>query len=152
MVVNRMAKFFYRMQNILNIKYKLETQAKTVYAAANEVLRQEELKLDLLYDDVEIYKNKIIELSNNILDVQELKWCNEAIEIKKIHIEQQKIEVKKAQRNLELARIKLNEVMVERKTHEKLKERAFEDFRLELEDSEKKEIDELVSFKFNKSK
>ena len=152
MVVKWMAKFFYRMQNILNIKYKLETQAKTVYATANEVLRQEELKLDLLYDDVEIYKNKIIELSNNILDVQELKWCNEAIEIKKIHIEQQKIEVKKAQRNLELARIKLNEVMVERKTHEKLKERAFEDFRLELEDSEKKEIDELVSFKFNKSK
>ena len=80
-----------------------------------------------------------------------MKWCNEAIEIKKLQIEQQKNEVKKAQRNLELARIKLNEVMVDRKTHEKLKEKAFEEFKKELEDTEKKEVDELVSFKFNKS-
>lgn len=146
-----MAKFFYRMQNILDIKYKLETQAKTAYAAASEALRQEELKLKLLYDDINTYEERIRELSSHILDIQELKWCNEAIEIKKIQIENQKNEVKKAQRNLELARIKLNEVMIDRKTHEKLKERAFEDFKKELEESEKKEIDELVSFKFNKS-
>ena len=41
--------------------------------------------------------------------------------------------------------------MVDRKTHEKLKEKAFEEFKKELEDTEKKEVDELVSFKFNKS-
>ncbi len=138
-----MAKFVYRMQNILDIKYKLETQAKTVYAAASEALRQEELKLKLLYDDINTYEDRIRELSSSVLDVQELKWCNEAIEIKKLQIEQQKNEVKKAQRNLELARIKLNEVMVDRKT--------FEEFKKELEDTEKKEVDELVSFKFNKS-
>lgn len=146
-----MAKFVYRMQNILDIKYKLETQAKTVYAAASEALRREELKLKLLFDDIHTYEDRIRELSSSVLDVQELKWCNEAIEIKKLQIEQQKNEVKKAQRNLELARIKLNEVMVDRKTHEKLKEKAFEEFKKELEDTEKKEVDELVSFKFNKS-
>lgn len=146
-----MAKFAYRMQNILDIKYKLETQAKTLYAAASETLRQEELKLKLLYDDINTYEDRIRELNNSVLDVQELKWCNEAIEIKKLQVEKQKNEVKKAQRNLELARIKLNEVMVDRKTHEKLKEKAFEEFKKELEDTEKKEVDELVSFKFNKS-
>lgn len=150
MAVMQVAKFFYRMQNILDIKYKLETQAKTAYAAASEVLRQEELKLQHLYDDINTYEERIRELNNHVLDIQELKRCNEAIEIKKIQIEKQKNEVIKAQRNLELARIKLSEMMIDRKTHEKLKERAFEDFKKELEESEKKEVDELVSFKFNK--
>ena len=70
-----MAKFKYRMQNILDVKTKLETQAKNEYAVAN--------------------------------------------------------------------------VMIERKTHEKLKEKAFEDFQKELKATEAKEIDELVSFTYN---
>ena len=37
-----MAKFFYKMQNILDIKEKLETQAKNEYAVANSVLAEEE--------------------------------------------------------------------------------------------------------------
>ena len=38
--------------------------------------------------------------------------------------------------------------MVERKTYEKLKEKAFEEFKIEVNAQEKKEIDELVSYKF----
>ena len=41
--------------------------------------------------------------------------------------------------------------MIERKTYEILKEKAFEQFKRELEEVEQKEIDELVSFKFNSS-
>ena len=40
-----MAKFNYRMQGILNIKYKLEEQAKNEFAAANAALAEEEKKL-----------------------------------------------------------------------------------------------------------
>ena len=82
-----------------------------------------------------------------ILNIQELKRCNEAIEIKKLQAKDQEKAVKKAEREVELARIRLNEVMIERKTHEKLKEKAFEEFKVELEETEKKEIDELVSFR-----
>lgn len=145
-----MAKFVYRMQNILDIKNKLETQAKTAYAAASQVLRQEEEKLAGLYQDIQDYQERIRGCKEQTLNIQELKWCHEAIEIKKLQIEQQKVVVSKAERNLELARIRLNEVMVERKTHEKLKEKAFEEFKKELEDAEKKEIDELVSYTYNK--
>ena len=41
-----MAKFTYRMQNILNIKYKLETQAKTAFSIAAAKLDLEEEKLE----------------------------------------------------------------------------------------------------------
>ena len=144
-----MAKFVYRMQNILDIKHKLETQAKTAYAVASNELRQEEEKLAGLYQDLESYQQRLRECKGQTLDIQELRWCHEAIEIKKLQIEQQKHAVQKAERKLELARIHLNEVMVERKTHEKLKEKAFEAFKKELEDAEKKEIDELVSYTYN---
>ena len=39
--------------------------------------------------------------------------------------------------------------MKDRKTHEKLREKAFENFLMELSDQEKKEIDELVSYKYS---
>lgn len=37
----------------------------------------------------------------------------------------------------------------ERKIYEKLREKAFEEFKQELNAQEKKEIDELVSFNYN---
>lgn len=49
---------------------------------------------------------------------------------------------------MDKTRKKLSDVMVDRKTHEKLREKAFGEFLSELDDSEKKEIDELVSFRF----
>ena len=39
--------------------------------------------------------------------------------------------------------------MLERKTHERLKEKSFESYILEYEAEQRKEIDELVSFKYN---
>lgn len=146
-----MAKFVYKMQNILEIKYKLETQAKTAYAEANNRLNDELFKLQSIYDDINKYEDEIRELNSGTLDVRRLRWCHEAIEIKKIEAEKQKRAVDKARKGVELARIKLNEVMVDRKTHEKLREKAFEDFKAEIAEEEKKEVDELVSFSFNKS-
>lgn len=145
-----MAKFNYKLQNILTIKYKLEDQAKSQYAQANEKLRQEELKLQAIYDDIMKYQNSVREMGTDKLRLMELKQCSQAIEFKKEQARLQLIQIRKAEQELEIARIKLNEVMTDRKTHEKLKEKAFEEFVAELEASEKKEIDELVSFKFNK--
>ena len=53
------------------------------------------------------------------------------------------------EKTLEMARIELNRVMVERKTHEKLRERAFEEFKQEIAQAESKEIDELVSYNYH---
>ena len=40
-----MAKFRYRMQNILDIKEKMENQAKTAYGMANQKIAAEKHKL-----------------------------------------------------------------------------------------------------------
>ena len=76
---------------------------------------------------------------------------NEALEYKKNEEKIQIQHVKMAEKNVDIARGILNKVMVERKTQEVLREKAFEEFVKELNESEKKEVDELVSFTYNNS-
>ena len=65
-------------------------------------------------------------------------------------VRRQMLNVHKAEKELEEARDKLNAVMQERKVQEKLREKAFEEFKKELAAAETKEIDELVSYTYNK--
>ena len=62
----------------------------------------------------------------------------------------QMIQVHVAEKNVELARNRLNQVMMERKTYEKLREKAFEEFKQEIAYEENREIDQLVSYNFHK--
>ena len=143
-----MAKFVYRMQNILDIKNKLEVQARNSYAAARMKLSQEEEKLDRMFEQKEAYEeNYRQQLSGNI-NILQINICKNAIELCKNQIKKQLVEVKVASLNLEAAQKRLGEVMKERKIQEKLREKAYEEFLQELNDPEKKEIDELVSFRF----
>lgn len=148
-----MARFRYKMQNILDIKYKLEDQAKTAFSTAAAKLMEEEEKMQQLRNRKASYEEEARVLAMNRLNIPKIKQCKAAIEAIKEAIRNQAVAVHIAQRNLESARVHLNEVMTDRKTHEKLKEKAFEVFKQELEEEETKSIDELVSYKFkNKTK
>ena len=143
-----MAKFVYKMAGILDIKLKMEDQARTAFAQAMANLNTEEEKLDELVFRKQDYENKGRMLRSKKLDVFELKENERAIENLKGQIEDQKERVKEAEELVEQARKKLNEAIQERKIHEKLKENAFEEFKKEVNAAESKEIDELVSYRF----
>ncbi len=144
-----MAKFIYKMESILNIKYKMEEQAKTAYGNARLRLTLEEEKLESYRQQMFQYQNEIREVMVSSLKLIEIKRLENAVETMKFFIKQQQLVVKRAEQQLEAARIRLRAAMMERKTHEKLKEKAFENFKLEYEAEERKEVDELVSFKYN---
>ena len=144
-----MAKFIYKMQNILDIKNKLETQEKTAFAIEMQKLRTEEERLERIRKEIIYYENLIREQEGKAIDILEWKRCNDALEYKKNEEKVQIQHVKMAEKNVDIARGRLNKVMVERKTQEVLKEKAFEEFVKELNESEKKEVDELVSFTYN---
>lgn len=147
-----MAKFVYSMQSILNIKYKLENQEKIAYANAQARLRKEEERLNQFRNRRSHYENKMRENLGKTLDVSTLYECNCGIELMKEAIKDQKKEVKKAQAGVDKAQERLNEAMKERKTQEKLRENAFEEFVQELNAKESKEIDELVSYNYATAK
>lgn len=144
-----MTKFVYRMQNILDLKLKLEEQAKIAFSLANAALKEEERKLEEIHEEIHQYKEKLKEAGTGSLDILEMKRCSDAIEIKKQHAKEQQNRIKIAERNVELARMKLNSVMVERKTQEILREKAFEEYKREMNEEEKKVTDELTSYLYN---
>ncbi len=146
-----MAKFFYRMQNILNIKYKLEEQAKQEYREVQNRLNSANDVLNDLISRKNYYIEEYKNLTRNVLNVLEIEQCKNAILIMEDNINVQKENIKKIEKELEQSRQKLNKIMQDRKVHEKLKENQFEEFLKEINNQEMKEIDELVSYKYNDS-
>lgn len=147
-----MAKFIYRMQGILNVKEKMEDQAKNDFSIANAELLEEENKLEMLWLRLEGYENELKRLYKDTLDVRLINENLDAVENMKYQIRIQKLRVNTAQRNVEEKRVKLQEAMQDRKTHEKLRENEFEQFLKDEAAAESKEIDELVSYRFGQLK
>lgn len=143
-----MAKFAYRMQSILNIKYQLETLAKQEFGRAQMQLLEEEERLQAYKDRKESYLQEGRRLRGDVLNVQQLKDNRNAMRIMDGMIEEQKGRVAKAEKVVEAARQKLQEEMQERKMHERLKEKAFEQFMKEENAAEGKAVDELTSYTY----
>lgn len=143
-----MAKFIYRMQSILNIKEKLEEQARMDFAQANMRLAAEEEKLQQLKDRKLFYEEEGRRLQQDALKVTDILENQNAIERMKDFIAEQLLAVRKAEEAVEIARLALMEAMLETKTQHKLKEKAFEEFMREENAREAKEIDELTSYTY----
>ena len=144
-----MAKFKYRMQNILDIKLKLENQAKLAYGVAEQKYREEQQKLQDLMVRRARYEKQLKDLMDGVMNLKEINHTKSAVDSLKVLVRRQMMEVHKAEKELERARNALNEVMQERKMHEKLKEKAFDEFQQELLAEEGKAIDGLVSYTYN---
>ena len=143
-----MARFRYSMQSILNIKMKLETQAKQEFSAAKAALDEEERRLQALVDRKKGYEQERKRLLEGTLNLRKIEENKTAILCMEGYIEKQRFNVEDAKRNLEKARQRLEEVIMERKTHEKLKEKAFQQFLMEEKKQESKEIDQLTSYTY----
>ncbi len=146
-----MAKFQYKLQSVLDIKEKLESQEKIAFGLAAEKLQEEQEILQNLMIQKAGYDKKARKLVEGSIDLLEINICRKAIETMKTRIRSQMINVHKAEKQLDIVRRRLNEVMIERKTYEKLREKKFEEFKMELAYEEKKEVDELVSYTYHQN-
>jgi len=147
-----MARFRYSLQSILDIKLKMETQAKQDFSAAKNALDEEEEKLEALYGRKAAYEEEAKELLTGVLNVREIEDNKNAILMMDQYIAIQQKQVELAQKRLEAARERLTEVMKERKTHETLREKAFEEFLQEENRQESKAVDELTSYTYGQKR
>ena len=141
-----LARFHYSMQSILDIKQKMETQKKQAFSAARAVLDEEEERLDGLCRRKQGYQEEAVRLLSGILNMRDVEENCTAILRMDGFIADQQVRVSDAEEKLELARAEMTEAMKERKTHENLKEKAFEQFLVEENRRESKEVDELTSY------
>ena len=129
-----------------------QSQEKIAFGMANARLSEEQDKLGILLVRKADYEKQLKELTTGTLKLSEIRHCKDAITVMKTRIRDQMMEVRRAQKNLEEARRRLDEVMKERKTHENFKEKAFEEFKQELLAEESKQNDQLVSFTYHNKK
>ena len=127
-----MARFVFSMESILQIKLKLEDQAKAEYAVQMAQLQREQEKLEALQKHKEEVQAQLRRQISAVLDLLRIRQLEDGVENIKYNISLQKMVVFYQQKQVTKAR-------------EKLKENAFEDFKKELNAEEQKEINELVS-------
>lgn len=147
-----MSKFIYRMQNILNIKAKLEEQAKMDYGLARARLTEEEEKLEYLAKRKSAYEDAARNSLVNSLSVRRMRENKEAILRMDEFMKRQREEIRKAEKKVETERQKLQAAVQERKIQEKLRENAFEAFMEEEKAQESREIDELTSYTYGQKR
>ena len=145
-----MTKFTFRLESILSIKLKLEEQAKMEFGAAKLKLNEEQDKLDGLFTKKSEYEEELKKLYSDDLDVKRINVTARAIDIVDEQIKVQKYAVKRAEKQVDLATQKLNTVMQERKSMEKLKENRFAEYMREYNEEESKQTDELISYQYGR--
>ena len=139
-----MTRFVYRMQSILNIKLKTEDQARMEFGAAKHRLDLETDRLEQLMERRRQYLEEGRDLQKDRLKVHEIIDNRQYVKTMDELIEQQKLNIRKAEKAVEEARIKLTVVMQERK----LREKAFEEFVQEQKEAEARETDQRSSFTY----
>lgn len=143
-----MAKFVFSLQSILNIKLKMETQAKQAFAAAKNRLDEEEQRLEELYQRKNSYEENAKELLQGTLRIRDIEDNKNAILMMDAFISDQQKRVERAKIQLEYEREQMTEAVKERKTYETLREQAFEEFLQDENKAESKAVDELVSYTY----
>ncbi len=142
-----MSVFRFRMQSILDMKAKLEDQAKIEFAQAQQKLTEEQELLEQIIKRKEDYIAYGIQLRNEAINVQEILDNKNAIEYTKELEKEQRLAVTVAQKAVDAATRRMMEARAQTRTYEKLKEHAFEEFMLEENRAESKEIDQLNSYR-----
>ncbi len=144
-----MAVYRYKLQGILDIKDKLETQAKQEFANANIKLLEEEALLEEIRKRKNEYIEEGVKLRLEVIDPVAIDINKRAVEVMEDEEKKQELEVAVARKNVDAARKKMMDARTETRIYEKLKENDFKEFMIEEGKAESKEIDELNSFRFS---
>ena len=143
-----MPRFQFRLQQYLGVKEQIEEQKELEYGRALQQLEEEKQTLQEMHDQ----RNEAITamrkaLARSISPI-EIRRYNNTIERLKHYIMVQEERVRAAEVFVETKRQELVQAMKDRKALEVVRDNAREEFNLEMNLAEQKEVDELVSFKY----
>ncbi|MCL2216331.1 MAG: flagellar export protein FliJ [Defluviitaleaceae bacterium] len=143
-----MPKFQFRLQKFLGVKEQIEDQKELEYGKALQKLEAEKIRLRELNEQRILTVESLREAVRAAISPLEVKRYNENIERLKQQIKAQEERVAAAEAFAEEKRQELIQAMKERKALEIVKENALEEFLHEVDLAERKQVDELVSFKY----
>lgn len=142
-----MEKFVFKLQKVLDYKFEIEEKKKDEFVKAQKKLLFEKNKLENLIErkksaveDKSNYKSKLdYQLLLNYIDFMDNK------------IENQMAEIKKAEDEFAIKKDELIKSTADRKVIERLKEKAKDEFNLEIGQKEQKLNDDFALFSYVRS-
>lgn len=141
--------FNFKFQSILDLKIRLEDQKKSKYGEANEELKRQKDKLNVLYEERAHQYELMREKGRTGVTPKDLIIYNNYMDRLKRSIEIQLVVVAQAKKNVEKARLELVEAAKQRKMFETLKEKKLEEYWEDYYKKEQAQLDEIVSYKYN---
>ena len=145
-----MAKFVFRLQSLLGLKEKLESQKEIEYGLAIKKLEEEREKERLLKQRQADTLAGFTKQLETKIEPASIAQYNYFLEVLKEWIAAQETAVAAAVQFVEEKRLELVEAMRERKSLEKLKENDLEAFIEEEKHDEQKQVDAVVSYKYGR--
>ena len=143
-----MPRFQFRLQQYLGVKEQIEDQKELEYGRALQKLEEEKLKLVSMQNQITENIDALRSSITKSISPMEIRRYNNTIERLKHQIQVQEEVIKSAEAFVEEKRQELVQAMKERKALEIVRDKAREEFNLEQNLAEQKQVDELVSFKY----
>lgn len=147
-----MARFRFSMQNLLNIKYKVEDQYQMEYGKAIQSRDSQIKKVAEIRELIQNTNHRFFEKQSGSFQVKDLKMVQDKLTFLRERERDARSELKKREELVVLWRERLASAMQDRKTYEILRDKAYERYLEEEKQQEMKRMDEQSSFKFSKNK
>jgi flagellar FliJ protein len=147
-VVIVLAKFKFRMEQMLNIKRQMEESIKNDLANAIRVVELEKEKLNSLTTQKNDSIEQFRELMGKGVSVQKMKEYNAFIDSLENRMTSQKKAIIEAETVADKIRERLVQVVKEKKMLEKLKEKKFEEWKFEQQKKEELALGEIAGYKY----
>jgi len=141
-------KFSFRLESVLKLRTQFEDSAKNSLARASKEFEKQQTCLKNLENINDDSMSSLTAEVDEGIPVYRIKSYNSYFSFLKGEIINQKENVSKAKRDVDINREKLVIAMQERKIIEKLKEKKYTEFIKEQNKAEQLLIDELNSYKF----
>ncbi|MCT4507999.1 MAG: flagellar export protein FliJ [Tepidibacter sp.] len=144
-------KYKFRFAKILEIKEKLEENKKMEISEINNTIDNIKFQIEELNEIKETKNSQIQENMSAGTSINEIKRMNEFINLTNIKIKNLFKDLKSAEDILDIKKGEYIQVMREKKTFEKIKEKDIIKFNEKIKKEEEKFVDQIVTFKHSMS-
>ncbi|SHJ05625.1 flagellar export protein FliJ [Lutispora thermophila] len=142
-----MATYKFKFQKVLEYRQSLEDQKKNLFSLSMKKYLREKDELNDLYNSLKNCNNELYKLASNGTTIGELRDIYEEQIFYREGIKHKTNAVIKAEEEVKKNRQELVKAMQNRKTMERLKEIYYNEFQVDEQRKNEKNIEEIVSFK-----
>jgi flagellar FliJ protein len=146
-----MKPFEFKLQTALNLKQKEEDRVKEELQRLTARRREELNRLAVLEGELGQLEDRVRRHQDARVDVAEIKRCLDYLPVMRDRISRQQEIIRQIEADMDKTRQLLVEIMRRRKVLEKLKERHYAQYQLEVTREEQKIIDEMATNGYNRN-